>query len=369
MTLPIHIALASDEKYFPGLLVTVTSVVASTDSEASLVFHVLDGGIRDDSFQWLVRCVKQYNSKCEFDRIPFTPDVFRQYRPLLGSLMPYARILLPDLLALDRVIYLDSDLLFFKDIQALWSMSHEGASVIAVQDQVHWLLKSDCPWIDKEDPAGDKPYFNSGVMYMDLSRWREGQVRERTLHLISQNPGLCTYADQTALNYVLVDKVHYIDLSWNRRPDKVCPENYDAWLDVNLHYLAVKPWLTYVNATNYAFWYRFHNVMCRRLRPAVLQYGLLVSCLKRTAMAKLAAFAWSRMLVERLLRIIGKSWDPLLHNGCQENSAAFGRIVRGWRAVRRQRRCRTIPLCGSSARTMSICTDGTRSGGGKSPDG
>lgn len=333
----IHIALASDARYFPGLLVTATSVAASTEPDVELVFHVLDNGIPDEDFDWLIRCVRQYGWRCEFDRIPFAPDAFRHGRPLLGSHMPYARILLPEILDVSRVVYLDSDLLFFKNIRALWAMPHDGAGVLAVQDQIHWLLKSDCPWIAAGDPAGEKPYFNSGVMVMDLDRWRVTDVAGRARDLIACHPESCAYADQTVLNYLLAGDVRFIDLSWNRRPDKVCVDAYDGWMDVNLHYLAIKPWLTYVNADNCAFWYRFHDVMCRKRWPAVLAYGLLAGCLKRSAMARLAGHGWSRRLVNRVARWGGVSWDAALHNGGLERSAGFRRVVQGWRDVRSQR--------------------------------
>ncbi|KAF8407973.1 hypothetical protein HHK36_007113 [Tetracentron sinense] len=82
-------------------------------------------------------------------------------RQALENPLNYARSYLADILepCVNRVIYLDSDLVVVDDIKKLWSISLTGSRTIG---------------------AGRKLcYFNTGVMVMDLVRWREGNFRRR----------------------------------------------------------------------------------------------------------------------------------------------------------------------------------------------
>ncbi|MDR3230513.1 MAG: hypothetical protein LBT65_03665 [Synergistaceae bacterium] len=90
-----------------------------------------------------------------------------------GSLF---RLLIPDVLTLEKVIYLDCDIVVNMDIRELWEVPLEGHSLAGVPNR------------PAEDPFGHfspKPirlklvgcditkYINSGVLFMNLSRIRE----------------------------------------------------------------------------------------------------------------------------------------------------------------------------------------------------
>lgn len=117
----IHIALASEDNYFDGLLVTSWSIAASCSSPARLVFHVLDGGISNDNIQFLKAALSKF--QCRLDIIRLDPA--SQLKGLGAwhgtNSMAYARLLLPSLLKdVRQVIYTDVDLLWLKDVSLLW---------------------------------------------------------------------------------------------------------------------------------------------------------------------------------------------------------------------------------------------------------
>lgn len=134
----------------------------------------------------------------------------------------YARLLGPNLVSADcmRLIYLDTDVLVRKDIRHLWNVDLEGHPIAAARD-------FGCPWIGfptlglafyREaaiDPAGH--YFNSGVLVIDVERWRADHLQERSIALLKSMTPI-RYADQDALNAVLHDDWKSLDPKWNVFP-------------------------------------------------------------------------------------------------------------------------------------------------------
>ncbi len=238
----IHVALAADQRYAPGLHCTVSSLLLFLDPDRPVTIHVLDGGIPDEDWLKLCICGERFHPGVTFDRI--SPDLslfanFRVHRT--GSLLVYARILLPSLLAVDRVIYLDTDLLVTRDVGELWDTDLKGHLAAASPDP-SGVLATDWPW--PEDPAIslDSPYFNTGVMLIDLDGWRRAGVQESTLECIRSAPEKCRLWDQTAFNRTLYGRMLPVETSWNQF---VRHKDRSGYADMRciLHFVVGAPWL------------------------------------------------------------------------------------------------------------------------------
>ena len=116
---------------------------------------------------------------------------------------------------IQRILYLDADLLVLEDLRPLWFADMKGRCVIAVRDE----------WIDevikgriKDDRADEIPhvqvYFNAGVILIDLPKWRQQQIGLRALQFLANNPKT-RFADQDALNAVLDGDWTPIGALWN----------------------------------------------------------------------------------------------------------------------------------------------------------
>lgn len=120
----------------------------------------------------------------------------------------YARLFLPQtLLHLDRVIWLDADTLVLSDLVPLWETNLEGALIAAVPDD----------FIDAEEIAatGSRKgaYCNSGVMVVDLARWRRDGLQTQALELMTRPDLICE--DQSVLNRLCVGQIKLLDARWN----------------------------------------------------------------------------------------------------------------------------------------------------------
>ena len=63
----------------------------------------------------------------------------------------------------------------------------------------------------------DGPYFNAGVLLIDLTLWRTLKIGERCLSLAEQYCGHFGWQDQCLLNAALHGRVQLLDSRWNRQ--------------------------------------------------------------------------------------------------------------------------------------------------------
>ena len=232
---PIAVVTAADENYALPLAVTVRSTIRSLSRADRLDLYVIDGGISDASrhrlqSSWL-------DSRVQIHWL--TPDL----SPLSGlavsghaSRTNYARLMLPHWLParLNRVLYLDSDLLIKRPLRHLWNEDVSNVACRACQDPAApWM---DCstmlrnysrcaPRLAAEHPVpnfralnihGSAAYFNSGVMLVNLRYWREHSIAERSIECLHRNRDHVLWWDQYALNVVLYRSWQPLDIRWNQ---------------------------------------------------------------------------------------------------------------------------------------------------------
>jgi lipopolysaccharide biosynthesis glycosyltransferase len=127
----------------------------------------------------------------------------------------YFRFLLPSLFdpTVERVLYLDCDLIVDGDIAPLWETDLSGAVLAACREIGCEKTRS--------GPLGLRAshrYFNAGVMVIDLKAWRAEDVSRRAVDFLTRNRALAVYFDQDALNVCLQDRVTYLSCVWNFMP-------------------------------------------------------------------------------------------------------------------------------------------------------
>lgn len=118
-----------------------------------------------------------------------------------------------------RCLYLDVDLLVESSLRALWETDLDGCTAAAVRS-VNFPHISTRGAFDQWRELGLDPragYFNSGVVLLDLERWRrlrlEDQVFEHLKSPLRSGPNI----DQNAWNYVLHGDWLELDPRWNQQ--------------------------------------------------------------------------------------------------------------------------------------------------------
>src|ERR1041385_8701622 len=187
---PVVLALASNERYFPGLYSAVASALRHTTREVDL--KVLDGGLSPESRSALSRLIERFGRIVRLQFVAVDDSIFQE--ATLGpakSHMAYCRTLLPRLLDVPRLIYLDCDLLVFRDLSELFDLElSPGKILAAVADSETLTLGDDSSAIASAmNVPPDWRYFNAGVMLLNLGELRKQSFTEQALEFFKKWKG------------------------------------------------------------------------------------------------------------------------------------------------------------------------------------
>lgn len=128
-----------------------------------------------------------------------------------GSFSQYSRIFVASVLpkSVERVLYLDCDIIIKKPLFELWNLDLHGNTVAALMDAFskHYRMNVE---LEPEDIM-----FNSGVMLIDMKKWRERQIENKLLEFISRHRGKIQQSDQGVLNAVLSKETYCFEPRFN----------------------------------------------------------------------------------------------------------------------------------------------------------
>ena len=125
------------------------------------------------------------------------------------TLSAYMRLFVTEFLepSIEKVLYLDCDLVVSGGLGELWQTDLGGAYLGAVPEPYlvtpHWGF------------GPNDLYFNSGVLLIDVARWRAANVLPKFLQFAEEHAAALNCHDQDVLNHVFRDQVRFLDYHWN----------------------------------------------------------------------------------------------------------------------------------------------------------
>lgn len=198
----LHVACAAAGAYVPHSAAVVHSALSHGDD---VVVHYLHGPSLDGrARRWLARMS---------DRIvlhEIAPDRIADL-PVHGyfTAAMWYRLLLPELVEADRLLYVDCDTIVTDRLEPLFATPLEGALVAAV-DNVP------LPWLpDRGRELGLASYFNSGVLLLALDALRREGAMEAVAEFARAEGERLVWPDQDALNVVLGERRVALAPRWN----------------------------------------------------------------------------------------------------------------------------------------------------------
>lgn len=189
----VHVAMTIDSEYLRGSMAAVHSVLRHASCPEHVFFHFIAAEFDPASPRVLTRLVRSIFPSLNFKVYIFREDtvinlISSSIRQALENPLNYARNYLGDILdpCVNRVIYLDSDVVLVDDIKKLWDVQLSGSRVIGAPEYCHANFTkyfTESFWSDPVLPgvfeSRNPCYFNTGVMVMDLGKWREGNYRAK----------------------------------------------------------------------------------------------------------------------------------------------------------------------------------------------
>lgn len=216
---PIVLACAADDGYARPLAVTLFSALLNYRGKQSVKVFIIDGGISASNRDRVEHVLARFETVPEW----VTP-VWTSVRDLTVSdrypASIYLRLLIPALLpeVINKVIYLDSDVIVDADLTDLWALDVGTRALLAAQDEGAVSVGSawGLPNYRELGLDADAPYFNSGVLVFNLARWRERAFAQRVIDYIAAHPNQMRFGEQDALNAVLANEWRLLDRRWNQ---------------------------------------------------------------------------------------------------------------------------------------------------------
>ena len=136
----------------------------------------------------------------------------------VGSLF---RLKLPQIMpdSLDKIIYLDCDLIVHLDIAELWKLNLDHYYIAACIDPDETILQN--KWLSPRKKTESDHYFNSGVLVMNLKQIRLlRNFFQMCMDFLKKHPD-AKLPDQDALNFICFGHVLYLEKKYNLYSRKI----------------------------------------------------------------------------------------------------------------------------------------------------
>lgn len=228
----IEIAIIFDDGVLESAVVALTSLVATASPARDYRVHVFRRGVDTRALEpirslrrpWFNIVVHDIDAEAAALRPEGWP-----------SSMTFQRLLLPDLLHdVDRLLYLDVDLVVRQDVAELYDTDLKGKPLGACVDlPMRWRVErgrltpdrvyhgTAGAYLDevlKLPAAARGDYFNAGVMLLDLPALRQFGLVRRAFEFWARESRRLMNFDQCVLNHLFAADYTILDPKWNAMP-------------------------------------------------------------------------------------------------------------------------------------------------------
>ncbi len=241
----INVCISTDENYSRYAAVVIASILANAKSEDNLNFYILDGGINHESQQKILqlKAIKD----CNINFVKIDNELFLDFSHIKThgyiSLPTYYRLkaasLLPDV---DKIIYLDCDMVINSSLSELYSYDMEGMPLAGVSD------------IKRSNVRKSLTYVNAGMLVMDLDCIRKENIEKEFTDWTNEHFTEIKTGDQQIINEVLKGRIKLLPSTWNVQTSNFTTRSsYEVQPKIIHYYGPQKPWKP--ESWNYFKWY------------------------------------------------------------------------------------------------------------------
>ena len=204
----LHIVYATDNNFIDVLYASIASLY-DTNGDLNLDIWIIGEKISDLNKEKINNLSKEYNQKevnwIENCEVPYQVKLDR------GSVSQYSRLMigsaLPD--SIKKALYLDADTIILSNLIELFNVCFDDKIVIGVSDVINVEYKKIL------NIPEDRAVFNTGVLLIDLEKWRIEQIESKLFDVICKFKGNVIQGDVGILNAVLYDSYKEINPKFN----------------------------------------------------------------------------------------------------------------------------------------------------------
>ena len=242
----MHIFMICNEEYAPFTAASIYSIEKNKDFLSKIKYHI---AIVDD-----IKRTKEYFNAFDQNKIEFI-DVPKFFKDKYDKQLVNAyntRLLVAEIFpSMDKILYLDSDILVFKDLSKLYhtDLNDNYAGVVGDVKEAVAL---------RTPVLGTKAYFNAGVILFNLKQMRQEGVTQKLIQTYQSLDAekKLIWPDQDVLNVVFENKALFLPQTYNSQWSMV-EENKEFHI---LHYTGYKPWLETKLPYVFKYWETLYSV-------------------------------------------------------------------------------------------------------------
>lgn len=239
-----HIVFSFNAGALAGFGATLASLARNCPATEELFLHFMCSRLDRVHKQNIERLLEQEAFRGRYRFIDYDAEAYfsgKGLPKLHGDLTAYGRLLIPDYLDVPQVLYLDCDLVIRCDIRKLCRIDI-GDHLIGAKHSGSVEIANDRRLFLKQGCAAGMPYFNAGVLLINLDRWRRENVAAHWEELMLRHAEMLVSCDQTVLNYLSMGEFYSLPAKYNRiiLPNHLLPTSD---LEGIYHFVgAPKPW-------------------------------------------------------------------------------------------------------------------------------
>ena len=262
-----HVTCSTDDNYLQHCVAMLCSLFEN-NKDMKMVVHLLVDSLSQESRNTITSLSERYGNQAMFydmkpemlENIQLNNTQFNGKK--MYSIATYYRMFLPSLLPvdIDRILYLDCDIIVLQKVSELYGLNMEGYGVAAVKDATPF----DSYHRFKMGLGLQHEAFCAGMMMVNLDYWRKNDSQRKLLSYSTKDWEHVYMQDQDALNYVFRNAWFQLPYKWAKTPLAVAPvDKNQRWFDIYefvnepciYHYAAhVKPWLDVWFPDKHYYW-------------------------------------------------------------------------------------------------------------------
>lgn len=255
----MHIMYTINKKYSDVILPSIYSLIENSGLE-SIHFHIITADFDEETNNKIAEFLNNFpNVSYTFYKLEDYPIDDYGIPNWRGTQIANARLFFPNIIKeinpdIDNLLYIDSDTIIKGNLTGLEAYS----------DKIVCAAKEDVSKkIDYTNRLGLNRYFNSGVLYFNLDKWKDFDFVHEMRLINPQSRYQIIYPDQDIFNLVVRDEIGTIPTRYNLSPyslimnplemklfyrtcqlssEEVLEEKKNAIILHSLGFFNIKPW-------------------------------------------------------------------------------------------------------------------------------
>ncbi len=222
----VNICMITDDNYIVPTMAAIQSMKDTMHESSYYRLFVITGGLSEKSGQYLKKLESDNLSItiiCEDANGRFAGyRLFEERKNCTASIAALLKLRIPDLLKdINRVLYLDSDIIVKHDLSDLYGIHLSESSYIAA------AVEPDGNRLQHDIANGVEKYFNCGVMIMNLQKMRDDNVVS-VLQETGRNINDSSLMEQKVYNLAFAGKFTELPIRFNFMP-VILYRDYHRW--------------------------------------------------------------------------------------------------------------------------------------------